>query len=125
MSKRKKLYITKHNKNRDAILAKANRLVNEGVSLKRVLQRCRISYYQLLKLSKEPSWVWNDAVIFREPYKFSKTWCANGRIKKMREFACIARDAGLNKKHISFLLGRSERTINRYWASKSSEIDGV
>lgn len=121
---RKKLYIT--DKNCDAILAKANALVNQGVSLKRVLQRCRLSYKQLLKLSKMDGWIWTDAVMWRENYKGGNTWCADARVEKMREFACMARDAGLNKKHISFLLGRSQRTINRYWASqRSSENDGV
>lgn len=113
MNKNKRIHITKHNK--AAILEKANRLVNEGVSLKRVLQRCRISYRQLLKLSRDPDWHWDDNVIFRDRgYQFSSQWCANEKVALMRNFAVRGHALGLSKLHLAFLLNRSVRTIYRY-----------
>jgi hypothetical protein len=103
--------ITKHNKNQ--ILAKANSLCNDAVPLKQILNRCHISYHQLLKLSKEDAW---DAdVIFRFGYKSSPVWFSKKHTQKLREFAYRQYVIGdMTISQIAWLLGRSDRTIYRY-----------
>ena len=114
---KKKQYITKNN--RDALIAKANALVNQGLSLKRILQRCRISYRQLLRLSRDEAWVWNDnSLLFNNRYD-SNVWCSHALTQLNRNFAIRGHALGLSKKHLAFLLGRSERTIQRYLARKN------
>ena len=63
--------LTKHN--REKILKKANDLVNQSETKARVLQRCGISYRQLLALSRDPNWA-TRRCFFLNRIKASIVW---------------------------------------------------
>lgn len=109
MSKKKRRNIT--NKNRDALIQKASSLCNKGVPLAQVLQRCRISYRQLLSLSKSETF--KAAVIFRYGYRPSKVWFGQLHTQALREFVFRNRH-DFTREQLGWLINRSPRTVSRY-----------
>ena len=103
--------LTKHN--REKILKKANDLVNQSETKARVLQRCGISYRQLLALSRDPAW--QPALIFSQPHKASRVWISHAYTQLLREFCFRQHLQGdMTIKHLSWLFDRSERSIYRF-----------
>ena len=107
--------ITKHN--REKILKKANALVNQSETKARVLQRCRISYRQLLALSRDPNW--ERTLFFSKPQKASIVWRPHSYVDLLREF--VYRQSQCNDLTIpmmAWMFGRNERTIRRWISDK-------
>ena len=100
-------------KRKNEILPKANELVNQAVPLSQILKRCSISYRQLFAMSNDPAW--QPSLIWRQGYKTSPFWMPLSYTKLMRDFVVrqyACRD--LTIQQLSWLFGRSTRTIYRY-----------
>ena len=107
-------------KRRQEILPKANELVNQSVPIKQILARLRITYRQLLSLSKSKEWI--PTLIFKQGYKTSKVWRPHAYVELLREF--VSRQSkckDLTIPMMAWMFDRNERTIRRWIHDKKTQ----
>ena len=104
-------------KRRQEILPKANALVNQSVPVAQILARLRITYRQLLSLSKSDQW--QPALIFKQGYKPSKVWRPHAYVELLREFVYRQSQCkDLTIHMLAWMFDRNERTIRRWISDK-------
>ena len=107
----------------DALLKKANHLVNSGTTLKMVLKRCDLTYKQLMEFSKSPDW--EHKVIFHHNVgKPSRCYLPTQTVRLIKEFSYrMNKGFKIPVKHIAWIFNRSERSVWRWIREISDEIE--